>query len=201
MKKKMSLMIVVILILQIMLPMLTVIWENALTLKSVAYDGTEYYINSAQDMWDFAEKVNSGDTFEGVTVYLNNDIDLGCDENKQWVPIGDYSNNNTFKGIFDGKSHTISGMKINAEQSNYIGFFGYLNRGVIKNLIISDSEININNSEITINRIGIIAGMLINNSKIENCGTKNSKIILTSKIEENNINYGDEIGGLVRIFK
>ncbi len=36
MKKKMSLMLAVILILQIMLPMLTVIWENALTLNSIA---------------------------------------------------------------------------------------------------------------------------------------------------------------------
>ena len=38
MKKKMSLMLTVILILQIMLPMLTVIWENALTLKSIAQE-------------------------------------------------------------------------------------------------------------------------------------------------------------------
>ncbi len=38
MKKKLSLMLAVILILQIMLPMLTIIWENALTLKSVAQE-------------------------------------------------------------------------------------------------------------------------------------------------------------------
>ncbi len=38
MKKKVSLMLAVILILQIMLPMLTIIWENALTIKSVAQE-------------------------------------------------------------------------------------------------------------------------------------------------------------------
>ena len=41
MKKKVSLMLTVILILQIMLPMLTVIWESGFTIKSVAADTLE----------------------------------------------------------------------------------------------------------------------------------------------------------------
>ncbi len=133
MRKRMSLMLAVILILQMILPMLTIICESVLTLKSVAYDGTKYYINTAQDMWEFATKVNSGDTFEGVTVYLNHDIDLGCNESKQWVPIGigegDIINvpHYFFSGTFEGNNHYIKGIYIDSDKET-IGLFGVVNR-------------------------------------------------------------------------
>ena len=44
MKKKISLMIAVILILQVLLPMLTVIWESGFTIKSVAVTSGEWSI-------------------------------------------------------------------------------------------------------------------------------------------------------------
>ena len=171
MKKKMPLMLAVILILQIMLPMLTVIWENALTLKSVSYDGTEYYIDSAQDMWDFAEKVNNGDTFEGITVYLTSDINLNCNKNSQWIPIGDCNEDagnkaestldkNAFAGVFNGNNHVISGIYIDTTE-NYIGLFGY-NEGTIENIIIKESFIKSTNGYIG----GITAYNKRNNKKL-----------------------------------
>ena len=79
--------------------------NNYMTISSA----NEYYINTAQDLWDFAEEVNNGNTFEGVTVFLTNDIDLGCDEENQWIPIGVLT---SFEGVFDGKNYKISGLYI-----------------------------------------------------------------------------------------
>lgn len=150
MKRKVQLMIVAILLLQIVLPMVSIIFESGLTLISNAQDNTEYYINTAQDLWDFAAEVNNGNTFEGVTVYLMANIDLECDENNQWIPIGNCSvdagnqadttsDKNPFSGIFEGNNHTISRIYIDKEQ-NYMGLFGY-NQGTIKNVILKDSYI------------------------------------------------------------
>lgn len=171
MKKKISLMIAVILLMQIILPMLTVIWESSITLISNAEDSTEYYINSEQDLWDFAKEVNSGNTFEGITVYLTKDIDLVCSENKQWTPIGDCnvdSGNNAdtttdktpFSGIFDGNEHEITGIYIDTTE-NFTGLFGY-NEGTIRNLILKDSYIKSSKAYIG----GISA---YNKGTIDNC--------------------------------
>ena len=193
MKKKLSFMLAVILILQIILPMLTIIWENALTLKSVAYDGTEYYINSAQDMWDFAEKVNNGDTFEGVTVYLNQNIDLGCNENKQWIPIGRYieSEKSGFNGVFDGQNHNITGLYINTEEA-YQGLFGS-NTGIIKNVNVVDGYI------FAMSRSGGIVGYNDggneNQALIYNCSYSGN--INSGKVSGHTAHGSSLVGGIV----
>lgn len=60
---------------------------NAENIKNNYIENTEseYYINNAQDLWEFADKVNNGNTFEGVTVYLTADINLECTQNNQWI--------------------------------------------------------------------------------------------------------------------
>ena len=181
-KKKISLMLVFILLMQIILPMLTIMLENVLTQKSIAYGGTKYYINSAQDMWEFAELVNNGDTFEGVTVYLTKDIDLGCTEEKQWVPIGNYDiyingsyQRLGFYGIFNGQSHSISGIYIDAD-SKFQGLFGY-NKGTIQNLILKQGQVKSTGS-----CTGAITGM-------------NSGVIL-EVINEVGLTGGNNLGGI-----
>ena len=59
-----------IILFQVILPVLSVIWQSKLTLISNAEDDTAYYINTAEDLWKFAEEVNDGNKFEGITVYL-----------------------------------------------------------------------------------------------------------------------------------
>ena len=158
MKKKISLMLTAILIIQILLPILTIIVENGFTLMSeaavYAVDDS-YIINSEQDLWNFASEVNNGNTFEGITIYLNRDIKLSCNKDKQWVPIGNCAVNagnyadtttdkNPFGGIFEGAGHIVSGIYIDTS-NNFTGFFGY-NQGTIKNLTIKDSYIKSTNS-------------------------------------------------------
>ena len=50
-----------------------------------------------------------------------------------WIPIGNY--NSRFTGTYDGIGYKISGLKINREESDYIGFFGCVgDGGIVKNL-------------------------------------------------------------------
>ena len=154
----------------------------------------KYYINTAQDLWDFAEEVNNGNTFEGVTVSLTDDIDLGCDEENQWIPIGVLT---SFEGVFDGKNYKISGLYIGdliGKQYYNIGLFGK-NMGTIKNLKIVDSLIEVNNigeltNTLNTTRLGGITA--INNGNLINC--YNSTNINITLVEETNI----DLGGIVR---
>ena len=165
-------MTIAVLLLQILLPISTIIFNSNITLNSYAASTeTEYYINTEQELWTFATKVNSGDSFEGVTVYLTKDIKLTSNASKPWIPIGncDVENGNlaenttnkkVFAGIFDGNGYTISGVYIDSN-SNYVGLFGY-NEGTIKNLKLKESTIKSNKSY-----IGGIAAY--NTGTIKNC--------------------------------
>lgn len=74
------------------------------------------WIYTADDLALLATNVNVGNTYEGVTVLLENDIDLA---DRKWIPIGIYAQRIgggsliilPFKGTFDGQNHTISNMK------------------------------------------------------------------------------------------
>lgn len=74
----------------------------------------EYYISNAEELKMFAEEVNNGNNFEGIKVLLTKDINLNCDEENQWIPIGNCNvdagnkasetdDKNSFKGEFDRK--------------------------------------------------------------------------------------------------
>ena len=63
-----------------------------------------------------------------------------------WEPIG--SSANPFLGIIFGKNHSISGIKISmsASDSKYIGLFGYIENGLVKDLNVYDINITAKSS-------------------------------------------------------
>ncbi|MGN0182665.1 MAG: hypothetical protein ACI4DP_09715, partial [Candidatus Ornithomonoglobus sp.] len=102
---------------------------------SVAEDLSQYldnkwiHISAAQDLKDFADDVNIGNTYACKTVVLDNDIDLSqiCGEDingetVSWTPIGAET---IFDGTFNGNGHTISGLYINSKYVNLAGVFGF----------------------------------------------------------------------------
>ena len=106
-----------------------VVLENE-DIAPFAGEGTEespYEITSPDDLKTLAEKVNGGETYEGKHFKQMKDIDL---ENEEWTPIG--TENNHFKGTFDGGSHQIANLKITGS-NNYVGLFGYVENAAIKN--------------------------------------------------------------------
>lgn len=107
-------------------------------------------INTAEELKNFAKQVNQGNNYQGITVELASDIDLKGTKENQWIPIGgsdmeagnqaiESPNKKPFKGTFDGKNHTISGMYIDNNESHN-GLFG-LNEGKIRNLSVKNSYI------------------------------------------------------------
>ena len=114
-------------------------------------------INNLEELIDFREKVNKGNTYEGKYVYLTDNITMS----DSWTPIGKYvssdsTENIPFKGIFDGNNYTIDEIKIDSTNSG-IGLFAYTDNATIKNLKIGEK------SSITGNAyVGGIVGVAIN---------------------------------------
>ncbi|WP_455684016.1 hypothetical protein, partial [Thomasclavelia sp.] len=144
-----------------------------------------YQISNADELYWFAQEVNSGNLSINVKLTQNIVVNEGVmnentDPNKvrQWKPISLINQRETYSGIFDGNDKTISGLYFKDNSKNYIGLFGSLGAATIKNLGI------INSYFFGQNYVGAIAG----NSKaatIENC--YNESIVLGAS----------DVGGLV----
>lgn len=122
------------------------------------YDASEsvYTIETPAQFAGFAALVNEGNNFSGKTVQLGTDIDLN---NEAWSPIG--SNGKFFSGTFDGSEHIISNLTADCE-NNYVGLFGYIKDGKIKNLTVH----NVNVSGVA--EVGAVVGDGYTGS-VENC--------------------------------
>lgn len=151
------------------------------------------YISTKEDMIQFMTRVNSGESLSGYTVELQNDINLNCNENNPWTPIG--NDKYRFSGTFEGNGHSISGMNISSSYK-YVGLFGYT-LGEIKNLTVKNSTINViekSNESTTQTYTQTYMGMILGyGSIINNCYTENCNI--NSTIEESNGFYY-YIGGI-----
>lgn len=112
-------------------------------------DGTSahpYEIATADDLIEFAKKVNGGR--EGVggdpdaCAVLTDDIDLEGSEDNQWLSIGLDGSGRNYIGTFDGQGLTISGLYINTT-SNTRGLFGYVGEGgTVTNLIVKGTVVS-----------------------------------------------------------
>ena len=146
-----------------------------------------YYISNAVGLKWVAENVNtmdyyvnaSANIFDGKTVYLANDIDLGGDE---WRPIGDYAFSRTsFNGVFDGQGYTVSNFEVTKKvawtekvtEASY-GFFGNV-KGSIKNLTIENATINPDGGRYS----AALVGRLHDGGVIENCHVVNSAVTIS----------------------
>lgn len=143
-------------------------------------------ISTREELIQFSEDVNSGNTFEGETIYLKNDIDLNGSEENQWIPIG--RKNKPFKGTFEGNGHSISGIYISNGKVEDKGLFGY-NEGTIRNIGVKNAILDIVECNGSIN-LGTIVGRNI--GTIQYC--YNSSNIITEVNSEHAYTY---IGGIV----
>ena len=140
--------------------------------KTVINSDNIVEISDANELKDFRDDVNSGNSYEGKVVLLTNDITLNA--NEEWQPIGLYPIENTspldetnkpFSGIFDGGNHEINSLYINTTDKVQ-GLFGLVINGVVKNVGIGESN-NITGGLST----GAVVGYLYN-SKAINCYNK-----------------------------
>lgn len=85
-------------------------------------------INNKQDLINLS--MTEEDWNKNISLRAN--IDL---EGIEWTPIGNYET--PFEGIFNGNGYTISNFKITNE-FDYVGLFGYVEYGTIKDLKITN---------------------------------------------------------------
>ncbi len=152
---------------------------------SVVGSGAEsdpFIISTEAQLRQVATDVNAGTgtyTKDGYYV-LNNDITLTT--GTEWIPIGKYTPGldtdvYNFEGNFNGAGYTITGLTINPSDSSqykdYLGLFGKVTNGTIKNLGIIDATITGGYN------IGAIAGQIVD-STVENCYS-DSMIITSNK--------------------
>ena len=105
-------------------------------------DANAYTISTAEELAGFAQLVDNGNSFAGVTITLASDLDLSGHE---WNGIGSTSSTTPgakFRGTFDGAYHTISGMTIN-DPTKSCGFFDYLETGAtVQNVRLKNAFLN-----------------------------------------------------------
>lgn len=142
-------------------------WEGIGTI------GFPFRISSVSDLEELASMVNKGYSFERKFFILTQNLSLEEYQNgKSWIPIG-YLNEQEesytafpFSGYFNGNGFLIDGLYINKPDSNYQGLFGYLYKGIVENLILTN--VNVTGK----NHVGAIAGRLERFSMIGNCIVK-----------------------------
>ncbi len=132
-------------------------------------------ISNQQELINFRNAVNSGNTYEGQVVLLDSDIAL----TSQWTPIGN-STSTMFKGTFNGGNYTISGLTITNATADYQGLFGHIRSAVVENVKILNPQISSSGDY-----VGGLAGWAVSSS-INNCA-----------IIGGSIKGAEEVGGLV----
>lgn len=107
--------------------------------SAVADDVT---ISNLSEFQDFATSVNAGNDYQGKTVLLTADIDLGS---TNWTPIG--ASAKTFQGIFDGQGHWISRLNVYVDgevTGNQAGLFACIGAsGVVRNVGIRSGVVSL----------------------------------------------------------
>ena len=146
-----------------------------------------YVIDTPEELNTLAMMVNGGEYFIDTYFELGADIayeytsdwDDTTSEENNFTAIGGGSNNCVFMGVFDGKGYTISGIRINKNEQCQ-GLFGMTLGAVIKNIVLTDTRIISNNSN-----IGGIVGL--NQGTVENC-------LLINVLVRGNTNYNVIVG-------
>ena len=126
--------------------------------------------------------------FPGYYFALSADIDL---EGGNWTPIG--NSDNTFKGHFDGRGHTVKGLTVNGKMS-YAGLFGFVVDGTLCNLGVSLHEDGIKVSSAAGVQAGGIVGMLY--GYYSNVSLRNCYVVGNGKVEGTSIGHISYVGGI-----
>jgi hypothetical protein len=155
--------------------------------------GTEaepFELKTAEHLAWFRDFVNEGNMkacakiADDVKVIDMSTVCHKADAEKQvaelsWTPIGN-SASNKYQGTFDGNGKTISNLYIINAASGYVGFFGYAEKGSIKNITFDNAKVNS-----TATCTGILAGFE------ELCIIENIKTLANCSVEGK-----DHVGGI-----
>ena len=107
-------------------------------------DGSgNYHLESAQALVWFLNRISNGTNFNGLTVYLETDIDLASiDFGNNVFP---YNDSKYFQGTFDGQNHTISNFKM-THNNHRVAMFRQAKGATFKNVTYNNVFIDDTNN-------------------------------------------------------
>ena len=118
--------------------------QRGIALLALGGADTPFQIASAAQLAEMAQYVNRGDAaFVSAHYVMTDDVNLSAYSN--WTPIG--TEDKPFRGVFDGQNHVVTGLKIDRENGEYQGLFGYVSgtddahKAQIKNVAVRDAQI------------------------------------------------------------
>ncbi|MES2994736.1 MAG: carboxypeptidase-like regulatory domain-containing protein [Patescibacteria group bacterium] len=123
------------------------------------------------------ESIGSTAANRHANYVLGNDID--CSSIPSYTPIG--TANSPFTGRFDGAGYTISHLTAGSAFASYVGVFGHVYGGVVRNVHVDDADI------LGEDHLGAVVGQL-NAGMILGVRVTNSAIV---------VNDGPRAGGIV----
>ena len=157
--------------------------QTATNFEGSGSEASPYLIKSYDDLKALAQAVAGGESYAGTHFALAADLDLSSVNKEEYVPVGDVAT--PFAGIFDGRGHTITGLKIDGKGFPYVGIFGNTGaQSVIKNLNVTKVQI-----EGEGDFLGTIVGLT--KGTISNCG------VSATAVRSTGIVAGGIAGGLV----
>jgi hypothetical protein len=118
--------------------------NNKETTTTPVAEPADFQIKTLSDLKQLAERANSGETFDGKVIRLENDINLTDNEKQDggpisWSPIWNAPNDDSpisLKGTFDGNGKTIY-CNINKFEPLDSSIFGVIGTGgILKNLTL-----------------------------------------------------------------
>ena len=154
-------------------------WNGTDSKEPTEKTSNEIHIYTVAELKWIADKVNNdGNTFDGYTIYLENNLDFGARETSgtwentenealKWTAIGKQKDI-PLKATFEGNNHIIKGVYINNE-TKFNGIFG--NSSSILNLTVKNSYIKGGDCS------GTVVGA-VRSGTIENCHNINSTVEL-----------------------
>ena len=154
-------------------------WNGTDSKEPTEKTSNEIHIYTVAELKWIADKVNNdGNTFDGYTIYLENNLDFGARETSgtwentenevlKWTAIGKQKDI-PLKATFEGNNHIIKGVYIN-DETNFNGIFG--NSSSILNLTVKNSYIKGGTCS------GTVVGA-VRSGTIENCHNINSTVEL-----------------------
>jgi len=155
----------------------TTISINGIVPEGSGTESDPYRIANLENLYWLTTGTANWDKYYIQTADIDASSTAGWFEGAGWIPIG----NSTvkFTGSYDGQKHVINGLYVNRGAD--VGFFGYTSEAIIKNLGLSD--ININGSTVA----GGLVGVSDTQTEISVCYTTGS------------VHGGGYVGGLIGI--
>jgi len=153
-------------------------------------DEAHAYIISSREGLDMLAKIVNGADGYTCNPFLREYFKLGDDitydgQENNYTPIG--TKQNRFQGTFDGDGHAVRGIHINGKK-DYLGIFGYIYDGRVKNVTLQNSTI------IGRDDVGGIVGE-IEYGSVSGCHVERTVTIGSSA--ENSTNHGGVVGYLL----